>query len=178
MVGFAVRPERAQDFEQIDRVLRNAFGSEEEAALARAIRAGDGYVPELALVATEGDWVVGQVMISDVFLVDGTQRCLPVATLSPLGVDPARQRQGIGSELVRQVTARAEELGEPAVILEGDPDFYHRFGFEHSVPHGILIDLPPWAPPEAAQVLRLSAYRPDLRGRLSFPAAERVRRPS
>ncbi|MGH9208494.1 MAG: GNAT family N-acetyltransferase, partial [Acidimicrobiales bacterium] len=73
--------------------------------------------------------------------------------------------------LVRDVTARAENRGEALVVLEGSPTFYGRLGFEPSVPHGIHIDLPSWAPPGAAQVLRLSNYDSAIRGHLVYPPA-------
>ena len=37
--------------------------------------------------------------------------------------------------------------------------------------HGIHIDLPDWAPPEAAQVLWLRAHDPAVRGRVVHPPA-------
>ena len=101
----------------------------------------------------------------------GTTFPRSVASLSPLAVLPDVQRSGIGSALVRDVTARADRRGEPLVVLEGSPDYYGRFGFEHSVRSGIHITLPSWAPPEAAQVLRLSSYDRSRRGRVVYPPA-------
>jgi putative acetyltransferase len=60
------------------------------------------------------------------------------------------------------------------VVLEGSPAYYGRLGFEHSMRYGIVIPLPEWAPPEAAQVMRLSAFDPadpSLRGTVVYPAA-------
>ena len=45
------------------------------------------------------------------------------------GVLPARQRQGIGSALVREALDQAREQGASGVVLVGDPGFYGRFGF-------------------------------------------------
>ena len=56
-------------------------------------------------------------------------------------------------------------------MLEGAPSFFGRFGFEHSVRYGITIDLPSWAPPEAAQVMRLGTYDPAIHGRVVYPPA-------
>jgi putative acetyltransferase len=92
-----------------------------------------------------------------------------IAMLSPLAVDPARQRDGIGSTLVRDVCARADAAGEPLVILEGSPVYYSRFGFVDARTHGITIHLPDWAPPEAGQVLPLSNHDASLRGRVVYP---------
>ncbi len=165
-----IRPEQQADYRAIARVVARAFGSPAEATLVEAIRASPEYVAELALVALEGDRVVGHVMISGAVLVagDGPR---PIAMLSPLAVEPSLQRRGIGAALVRAVTGRAEDRGDPLVILEGDPAYYGRFGFEHATPLGIDIHLPSWAPPEAAQVLRLPSYSPTLRGRVVYPPA-------
>ena len=86
-------------------------------------------------------------------------------------VAPSFQRRGIGAALVREVVWRADDAGEPLVVLEGNPSYYARLGFEHSVPLGIDIDLPAWAPAEAAQMLRLRTYDPSIRGHLVYPPA-------
>lgn len=70
-----------------------------------------------------------------------------------------------------RILARADAAGEPLVVLEGSPGYYGRLGFEPSAPYGITIDLPTWAPPEAAQVRLLAAYRPEVRGHLDYPPA-------
>ena len=54
-------------------------------------------------------------------------------------------------------------------MLEGSPRYYGALGFEHSVPHGIAINLPDWAPPEAAQVMRFGAVDPALTGTIEYP---------
>ena len=53
-------------------------------------------------------------------------------------------------------------------------EFFHRLGFEHSLTYGIEIQLPDWAPAEAAQIVRLwsfDARDPTLRGTVVYPAA-------
>jgi putative acetyltransferase len=165
-----IRPEEPADFDAIGAVVEAAFGSPDEPQLVEAIRASRHYVPDWALVAELGGHVVGHVMISYATIVDGSAE-RRIAMLSPLAVAPAHQGSGIGSTLVREVTSRADAAGEPVVILEGSPDYYGRFGFEHSVKYGIEIHLPSWAPPEAAQVLRLTNYDPSLRGRVVYPPA-------
>lgn len=166
-----IRPETVDDYEAIARVVAAAFGSRVEADLVDRIRASPDYVPETALVAELGGEVVGHVMISGATLRnDNGSRT--IAMLSPLAVDPAHHRLGIGSKLVRAAVALAAERGEPLVILQGDPKFYTRFGFEFSVPHGIEMKLPEWSIPEAAQVILLDAYDatdPTLKGTVVLP---------
>jgi putative acetyltransferase len=57
------------------------------------------------------------------------------------------------------------------VVLEGNPVYYGRFGFEHSRRYGIELPIPSWAPPEASQIMRLSAYDPSMRGKVVYPPA-------
>ena len=114
--------------------------------------------------------VVGHVMISYSSLDDGDGR-RPIAQLSPLAVVPEFQKQGIGSALVREVTSRARNRGEPLVVLQGSPAFYGRRGFESAVPLGIRMALPAWAPPEAAQVMRFEGYDRSMRGLVVDPPA-------
>ncbi len=166
----AIRAELPEDREGISRVVAAAFGSPVEARLVDAIRASPSFMPELSLVALLAAEIVGHVMISVAALHgDGVQ--LRIVNLSPLAVAPQHQRRGIGSALVREATARADDLEEPLVVLEGSPRFYGRLGFEHSAVYGIEMALPSWAPPEAAQVLRLSNYVPSLQGRVVYPPA-------
>jgi putative acetyltransferase len=168
--GVKIRPERSADRCAIADVVAAAFRSPAEARLVEAIRGSANFVPELSLVAEVEGRIVGHVMVSFVALRDdATQHW--VASLSPLAVAPAFQGRGIGSALVREVTARADDRGEPLVVLEGSPAFYGRLGFEHSVPHGIEITLPSWAPPEAAQILRLRNYEASIQGRVVYPPA-------
>jgi ribosomal protein S18 acetylase RimI-like enzyme len=53
--------------------------------------------------------------------------------LAGIGVDPAEQRQGVGSALLRPGVEGAERAGLPAVLLtnnEANISFYARHGFE------------------------------------------------
>jgi putative acetyltransferase len=165
-----IRPEQPGDYDAIAGVVEAAFGSPAEARLVDGIRASPHHVPELSLVADLDGRVVGHVMISFTAIHDeGSERW--ISQLSPLAVAPDVHGQGIGSALVREVCALADARGEPLVVLEGNPTYYGRFGFEPSERHGITLPLPSWAPPEAAQVLRLSNDDPTIRGQVVYPPA-------
>ena len=130
VTSIAIRPESPDDGDAIRHLVAAAFGRDGEAELVERIRASPEYVPEMALVAEVGGEVVGHVMVSHaVIRNDGGDR--RISMLSPLAVHPEHQRSGIGSALVRASLSVADSLGEPLVVLEGDPAYYGRLGFEH-----------------------------------------------
>ena len=157
------RPERAEDFNGIDLVVAAAFGDGMLAVLVRRIRASEHYVPELSFVADDDGAIVAHTMLSYLVLDTGTR----VLQLSPMAVAPERQRQGIGSGLIRAVLAAADRRGDPLVVLVGNPRYYERFGFRPCVASGLL---PPESHPDAPwQVVRLTAYDDTIRGRVVLP---------
>jgi putative acetyltransferase len=161
-----IRPEEALDHEGIRDVVTLAFDDGSVARLVELIRTSEHYVAELALVAEDGGVVVGHTMLSYAIL----ERAEPVRVLllSPVAVAPARQRQGIGAALVKAGLDRAEQRGEPLVIVEGIPAYYPRFGFERARDYG--IEPPSSDVPDAAfMVRRLGRYDAALRGRIRYP---------
>jgi putative acetyltransferase len=160
-----LRAETPADYEAIAAVTTAAFGKRQEARLVEAVRASDRFVPELSLVAEAGAEIVGHVLLSYVDL--GDRRVLE---LGPMSVSPANQRRGVGGKLVREALRRADERGEPLVLVLGHPSYYPRFGFRPASALG--IEPPdPSLPDEAFMALPLKAYDPALRGRVVLPPA-------
>lgn len=170
MGDFVIESEQCADHVAIGDVVRRAFaGHPEVADMVAAIRASPRYRSGLALVARAGHRVVGFVMLSGTDLVDDAGRRREVLTLTPLAVLPEYEGRGIGSALVRAALEEADRRGEPLVVLEGSPGYYGRLGFKFAPAQGISIDVPDWAPPEAAQVYPLSSYDPRVSGRVDYP---------
>jgi putative acetyltransferase len=72
--------------------------------------------------------VVGHVLFSILEVtIDG--RSPKALALAPVGVQPDRQRRGIGRALIRTGFERARADGWEAVIVLGDPAYYRQFGF-------------------------------------------------
>lgn len=170
MADALIRRETEADYAAIAALVVAAFGSDTEARLVGLVRASPGYLPELTLVAVKDHAVAGHVMVSCATRRDGEQDHR-VVVLAPLAVVPEQQGQGIGTALVEAVSLAASQQGESMIVLQGDPAFYGRLGFEPAAPLGITQPLPDWAAPEASQVLRLDSYDPAQRGRVIYPPA-------
>jgi putative acetyltransferase len=125
-MNILIRPETIADHEAIRHVNRLAFGQDDEARLADALRDG-GYI-RASLVAERDEQVVGHILFSDLPIVTeaGT---VPALALAPLAVLPEFQRQGIGSALVRRGLDECRRQGHRIVVVVGHPHFYPRFGF-------------------------------------------------
>lgn len=165
-----IRRETEADREAIAAVTRAAFGDERAVRMIDAIRASDGFVPALSLVAEDGDAIVGHVLLSYVGLDPGPRRLLE---LGPIAVTSARQRQGIGSALVHEALRLAEARDEPLVLVLGHPWYYPRFGFRPASALG-LTPPDPAIPDDAFMAVPLRAYDPAIRGRVVFPPAYAV----
>ena len=166
----AIRTEEATDYAAVDAVVRAAFARhpDDVSLLVERIRASEHYVPELALLAEDDSGVIGHVMLSWI----GVENALrsQILVLSPMSVRPDRQLRGVGAALIHDVLGRAEAVGEPAVIVEGIPKYYPRFGFERASPLGFVAPSPS-IPDAAFMVKRLPGYDPALAGQIVYPAA-------
>jgi putative acetyltransferase len=169
--GMELREEQPGDAEAVRSVHQQAFGDDGAAVaelvdtLRDDVTAGEG----LALVAEVDGQVAGHVMFTR-GLLDAPRRLVGVQVLSPLGVLPGRQRQGIGSALVRHGLTIMADRAVPLVFLEGSPDYYPRFGFAAGGTLGFRK--PSLRIPDAAfQVAVLPAYQPWMTGTLVYAEA-------
>jgi putative acetyltransferase len=111
--------------------------------------------------------VIAHVMLSWVGVEGGSRT--RILNLTPMSVRPDRQRVGVGTRLIRDALGRAEAAGEPAVMVQGHPAYYPRFGFERASALGFIAPHPMLD--EAFMVKQLTGYSPDLAGRIVYPAA-------
>ena len=137
-----IRAERPGDWAEAERVTREAFWNCYcpgccEHYLLHTMRDCSAFVPELSLVALDGEKIVGHVaqIKGEIMGDDGVRR--QVLTLGPISVLPEYQRQGVGSRLLAASRERAKALGFQAILLLGDPAYYGRQGFRPAEKLGI-----------------------------------------
>ncbi len=157
----------AADREMVRGLTLAAFGPDEAivADLVDALQDSDAY-SGLSFIAERGGAPVGHVMLTRSW-VDAPTRLVDVLVLSPLSVHPEHQRQGVGRALVAHALGAADEIGSPAVFLEGDPAYYGPLGFERASGRGFVR--PSVRIPDAAcQVVTLRAHEPWMAGALVY----------
>jgi putative acetyltransferase len=172
--ALVIRREQTSDVQPTRALHDAAFGVPDGAAhavetvLLDALRDDGDVIDELTFVADLRGEVVGHVVCSR-----GRMGEAASVGLGPIGVLPDRQGEGIGSALVAAVLVTADQLGEPAIVLLGDPGWYAHFGFEAAAGHGIGSP-GPWED-RHFQVRRLQAWRPEAAGPFRYaPAFDRL----
>ena len=107
-----------------------AFHESERTVVARLAVAllHESTIPEtLSWVMVSDQEVIGHVAFSPVWAEDSA---LCGYILSPLGVKPSHQAQGIGSRLVHHAKKWFSDAGINTLFVYGDPAYYERFGFD------------------------------------------------
>lgn len=135
MVG--IRKEHPGDIPNIWKLNAEAFETEAEANLVDALRKSG--VRYISLVYEEKKDLLGHIFFTPVDLV-GQGSGMLLMGLAPMAVVPDRQRQGIGTALVKAGIKECVSEDYDAVFVLGHPDYYPRFGFVPSVKYGIRCE--------------------------------------
>ncbi len=151
-----IRSERPGEADAIHALTRTAFAdaphsSHTEQYIVDALRHAGALA--VSLVAEDADGIVGHVTVSPVQLSDGSPGWYG---LGPISVAPGRQRQGVGSALMRAAVEALQACGAAGCVLLGDPGYYGRFGFR-AEPRLRLVGVPV----AYFQALRLQGRWPD-----------------
>ena len=154
-----IRHETNADIVAIHNLNCKAFETDAEASIVDALRSSNNL--ELSLVAIEEGKVVGHIAYSPMHLEE-SKTSLKIMALAPMAVDPDRQKNGIGSKLVRASLEELKSRNVDLVFLIGYPEYYPRFGFKPAFSTlGVKSNFE-GVPDEAFMVLKLCEKDLDL----------------
>lgn len=128
-----IRKATERDFRITENITRETFwnlykpGCDEHLVLNK-LRKSNNYIAELDLVAVFEDEIIGHIISSRAKVLNGMLEN-EILCVGPLSVLPRFQKSGIGSMLMNESIQKAKELGYSGMILFGNPEYYHRFGF-------------------------------------------------
>lgn len=138
----SIRPEEENDYRSVEYMTREAFWDVykpgcDEHLIIHKIRKVTAFVKELDFIALDEDRIVGNIIYSKAKVINKDNKEFEVLCMGPLGVLPSYQKQGIGSLLMKYSIEKARQLGYKAIIIFGNPNYYHRFGFINAKEYNI-----------------------------------------
>lgn len=137
-----LREETQEDFEAVLDFVEGVFKQTDisdgriERALISEIRESKYYVPKLTqILEDDNGTIVGYYMFSK-FPIGGKFEDR-VLLLAPIAISTARQKQGLGTMMMKHGIELAKKLGYAGIVLVGHADYYPRFGFKESTVYKI-----------------------------------------
>ena len=137
-----IQPATEKDFLSTENLTREAFwniyrpGSVEHLILHN-LRNSNNYIRDLDLIAVNGYEIVGHIISTKAKIIDPSTIEHEILCAGPFSVSPDYQRQGIGKILLNESIRIAKEQGFSGMILFGNPEYYHRFGFVNAQKYSI-----------------------------------------
>jgi predicted N-acetyltransferase YhbS len=125
-----IRKETSDDYSAVYALNKEAFEEEGEAKLVDKLRQGKAFIPELSLVATFVNLVVGHILFTKIKIIGDNGVENESLALAPMAVMPKYQKSGIGRQLIRVGLDKARALNFKSVIVLGHENYYPKFGFE------------------------------------------------
>lgn len=167
-----IRQETAADYPAVFDLIVQAFKDEvlsdkREQFLVERLRKSDAFLPELSLVATVKEQIVGYILLTKISIDSYSERIDSLA-LAPVAVLPAFQKKGIGGQLIEKAHSVAKALGFESVILLGHEKYYPKFGYQAL--HTFNISIPFEAPKENCMAVELKPNSlKNISGKVIYP---------
>lgn len=164
-MNITIRLENETDFRDVENMTREAFwnvykpGCDEHLVINK-IRKADAFIKELDFVACDNEIIVGNIIYSKAKVINEKNHQFEILCMGPLGVLPSYQGKGIGSLLMKHSIGIAKALGYNGVVIFGNPNYYHNFGFENAKKYKIQTS---WGD-NFEEFMALELYEDSLKG--------------
>lgn len=134
MENLIIRKENERDYFEVEYMTKKAFWNKyvpgcTEHYLVHILRQSEDYLPELSRIAEINEEIVGAIMYSKAYVIDGVNK-IEVLTFGPLCVEPSYQNKGIGGALLEETMELARKAGYKAIVIFGEPGYYPKHGFK------------------------------------------------
>jgi len=127
-MNISIRPEQPDDTDEIYDLNQLVFEQDNEARLVDHVRQGQHFIPELSLIATSDEKLIGYILFSHITIANGEYRHQSLG-LTSMVVHPEYQKRGVGAKLITHGLQKASELGFTDVFVFGHEFYFPKFGF-------------------------------------------------
>jgi len=109
----------------------------DEHLILHQLRKSGSYIEELDLIAIYEGEIIAHIISTKARVIDNQNKEHEVLCVGPFFVSPSCQNKGIGTKLLDYSISEAKKMGFKGMILFGNPDYYHRFGFRNAKEYAI-----------------------------------------
>ena len=139
------RLETKADYREVENLTRETFWNVyqpgcDEHYIIHIMRDDEDVVTALNYVCELDGRIVGHIFYTHTKIVDHNNVIHPVLSFGPISVHPDVQKTGIGSSLIKKTMNLAAEMGFKGIVITGNPQYYHRFGFKAASEFGIVFE--------------------------------------
>jgi predicted N-acetyltransferase YhbS len=134
--------------EAVEQLLDDAFGADRFGRTAYLLRACAKPIAQLSFGLVDQQSLLGSIQCWPVRIHQTA-----IVLVGPVAVSPTMQGTGLGHRLMHATLHAAGELGDPPMVMIGDPEYYGRFGFTNDSTSGWTLP-GPW---EARRLLARNA---------------------
>ena len=140
-----IRPEEPNDYFEVEKLTKEAFfdvyqpGCDEH-FIVNKLRNSKYYIKDLDYVITENNKIVASIFYSTSSITTNDNKVLDTLSFGPISVRKSHQKQGYGKLIINYTLQKAKEMGYPFVLITGNPNYYHRFGFESASKYNIYLE--------------------------------------
>jgi putative acetyltransferase len=137
-----IERESEKDYFEVENLTREAFWNIyqpgcSEHLIVHNLRTDVSFVPELDYVVKVKNKVVANIVYSKGSIELDRGGKMEVLLFGPVSVHPDYQCKGYGRIIINFTLNKAKQLGYPAVVITGSPEYYVGFGFESASKYGI-----------------------------------------
>lgn len=139
-----LRLENENDYTEVENLVRNAFWNVYrpgafEHYIVHELRYDESFIANLAYVIEENGEIVGHINYSKGF-IDTENEKTDAVVLGPIAIRKDHQNKGLGSRLIEYTLSLAEKEAIPYILVVGDENYYHRFGFISASKYDLYLE--------------------------------------
>lgn len=132
------------DYEGVENLVMDSFWNVYrpgafEHYIVHQLRNDESFIPDLAYVIECSEQIVGHINYS-LGIIDYGDEKVDAVVLGPISIHRNYQNPGFGSKLIGFTLDLARREGIPFVLVIGDENYYHRFGFESASKYNVFLD--------------------------------------
>ena len=142
---FIIRNELEEDYDDVENLTREAFwnvyrpGCNEHLVIHNLWKE-KCFIKELDYVIEKDNKIIANIVYAKSKITQNNGITKDILIFGPISVLQEKKKKGYGSYIIKYTMNKAKEMGYTEIAITGNPDYYHRFGFESASKYKIYYE--------------------------------------